>query len=75
MKLIFEKWFDHGTKYIGLHSYKDSWEKPQFWCHNNGAKKKNGDRCFDFNCHFFYLAFEYTNWDLQGFKKTKNKES
>ena len=65
MKTKYEKWFGNGNKVISLRSYKGSWDKPDFWFHTNGAKRKNGDKCFDFNIHFFYLAFSYTNFNLQ----------
>ena len=64
MKMIFEKWWDKGNKTIQLIYYKDSWYKPHFWIHENGARKKNGDKCFDFNINFFYWHFSYTNFNL-----------
>ena len=73
MKILFEKWWDKNTKCINLISYKDSWDKPDFWIHENGGRRKNGDKCFDFNINFFYLHFSYTNWDLQGHMKKKAK--
>lgn len=66
MKMLFEKWWNKNTKCVNLISYKDSWDKPHFLVHNNGAKRKNGDTCFDLD----YLHFSYTNWDLQ--KKKQN---
>lgn len=64
MKIIFEKWWNNGNKIIQLISYKDSWVKPDFWIHENGARKKNGDKCFSFNINFFYWHFGYTNFNL-----------
>ena len=64
MKIIFEKWWNKGNKTIQLISYKDSWDKSQFWIHENGARKKKGDKCFDFNINFFYWHFSYTNFNL-----------
>jgi len=61
---IFEIWWHKHSKVICLYCYK-CWDKPDFWIHSNGAKRKNGDRCFDFNIHFGKLAFWYTNFDLQ----------
>lgn len=71
MKILFEKWWNKNTKCIQLISYKDSWDKPHFLIHNNGAKRKNEDKCFDFNINFFYLHFSYTDFDLQGNMKNK----
>ena len=65
MKILFQKWFNNSSKVISLISYKDAWEKPDFWFHTNGANKKNGDNCFDLNIHLGYLCFSYTNFDLQ----------
>lgn len=70
MKILFEKWWNKNTKYINLISYKDAWNKSHFLIHSNGAKRKNGDTCFDFNVDLGYLHFSYTNWDLQ--KKKQN---
>lgn len=70
MKILFEKWWNKNTKCINLISYKDAWDKPHFLIHNNGAKRKNGDTCFDFNVDLGYLHFSYTNWNLQ--KKKQN---
>lgn len=36
-----------------------------FKIYTNGAKRKNGDSCYDFHIHFGRLAFWYTNYDLQ----------
>jgi len=60
---IFEIWWHKHSKVICLCYYE--WGEPDFWIHSNGAKRKNGDRCFDFNIHFGKLAFWYTNFDLQ----------
>ena len=73
MKIIFEKWFCHDTKYVHLINYKDTWSTNgvgrQFFISTNGAKKKKGDVCFDFNGAIGYLHFGYTNHDLQKERK------
>lgn len=70
MKKIFEIWFHKRggkpTKCISLLSYRESWKgHPKFSIRDNGARRKNGDTCFDFTIQFIYLDFNYTNWDLQ----------
>lgn len=70
MKKLIEYWYckrgsrNRCTKCINLNYYK-CWDKPKFQIYTNGAKKKNGDKCFDLNIHIGRLAFSYTNWDLQ----------
>ena len=71
MKILFEKRWNKNTKYINIISYKNAWDKPHFLVHSNGAKRKNGDKCFDFNVNLGYLHFSYINWDLQGHMKNK----
>lgn len=66
MKKIFNKWFDRGNKNLCVISYKGDWDKPQFCIRTNGARRKNGDSCFDFFIQLFYLDINYTNFDLQG---------
>ena len=62
---IFEKWFGKNKKkVIWLGNYKHYWDKPSFWFHTNGGKRKNGDSCFDLNINFGYLHFSYTNYGL-----------
>ena len=61
---IFEKWWHKGNKVICLYYYK-GWPKPMFKIYTNGAKRKNGDSCYDFHIHLGRLAFWYTNYDLQ----------
>jgi hypothetical protein len=61
---IFEKWWHKGNKVICLYHYKE-WLKPEFKIYTNGAKRKNGDSCYDFNIHLGRFAFWYTNYDLQ----------
>ena len=72
-KTYFDKWWNHDLKHISLLDYTQPWKengnKPMFCIRTNGAKKKNGDTCFDFFIHFGYLIFNYTNFDLQGNKE------
>ena len=62
---IFEKWWHKGNKVICLYYYKE-WQKQHFRISTNGAKRKNGDACYDFTIQFGRFAFWYTNYDLQG---------
>lgn len=66
-------WYKNNKRHIGLISYRKVWKnngnKPIYCIRTNGAKKKNGDTCFDFFIHIGYLVFNYTNFDLQGSKK------
>ena len=73
-KKYIDLWFDHCRKNITLINYREPWKEngnpPMFKIRTNGAKKKNGDACFDFELYIGYLVFNYTNFDLQ--RKTKN---
>lgn len=73
MKEIFEKWWARGTKVFSITNYKKAWKengnKPRLYLHHNGAKRKNGDTCFDISLIVGYTIFNYVNWDLQN--KTK----
>lgn len=68
-KVIFQKWFCNGTKVIALYDYKNPWKengnKPRIKIYDNGARRKKGDRCFDFHIIIGYLIFNYCNYDLQ----------
>ena len=61
---IFEKWWHKNNKVICL-DYCKEWEKPMYKIYTNGAKRKNGDSCYDFHIHFGRFSFSYTNYDLQ----------
>lgn len=78
MKKIFEKWWNKNTKCFSIISFKKSWKengnKPRIYFHHNGAKKKNGDTCFDVNLIIGYTIFNYTNFDLQK-NSLKNRNS
>lgn len=71
-KVYIDKWWANDTKHIGLISYKKPWKEngnPPMWkIRTNGARKRNGDKNFDFFIHFGYLIFNYTNFNLQGRK-------
>lgn len=77
MKVIFQKWWDKGSKQVSLISYKDSWSKNgtgMIWrIRTNGASKKNGDTCFDFYIEMGYLVFNYINFSLQGKKRERGE--
>ena len=64
MKII-EKWWDKGNKVFSIYTFKKSWCRPQFFCQTNGAKRKNGDRCFDWKIVIGYIVINYTNFNLQ----------
>ena len=72
MKTIFEKWWKNDTKVFWIINYKKSWKKsgnkPRFCVHENGGRRKNGDRCFDISLTIGYTVFTYTNFCLQGRK-------
>ncbi len=63
-------WWAKGTKNISLINYKEPWMKngnPPMWkIRTNGAKRKNGDSCFNLYIQLGYLVFNYTNFNLQG---------
>lgn len=67
-EVIFDKWWDNGNKNISLLNYRKTWKengiKPIFRIRTNGARKKNGDKCFDFFIYFGYLVFNYTHFNL-----------
>ena len=69
MKQIFEKWWNRDTRYFRVTNYKKSWKengnKPKLRIHTNGAKRKNGDKCFDLTVIIGYTIFTYTNFNLQ----------
>lgn len=69
MKKIFEKWWDKDHKVFGIYNFKKPWKKngvkPTIKAHNNGAKRKNGDTCFDCTLILGYIVISYTNFDLQ----------
>lgn len=69
MKTIFERWWKHDTKCFSIRNYKKSWKevgnKPRLSFHTNGAKRKNGDTCFDCSLIIGYTIISYTNFDLQ----------
>ena len=67
--VIFEKWWNKGTKCFSIRNNKKFWKevgnKPRIGFWHNGAKKKNGDTCFDVHLVLGYTVFNYTNFDLQ----------
>ena len=68
-KTYIDLWWSKDTKHIGLYNYKNPWKEygnsPMWEIRTNGAKRKNGDTCFDFFIHLGYLIFNYTNYNLQ----------
>lgn len=65
---IFEKWWDNGNKVVSIRNHRNTWKKcgikPMFRIHENGARKKFGDRCFDLNIIIGYTCISYTNFNL-----------
>lgn len=72
MKILLEKWWDNTTKSFSIINYKKSWKKagnpPLMRFRTNGARKKKGDTCLDVHIEIGYTVFNYTNWNLQGYK-------
>lgn len=73
MKKILEIWWKKGSKVFSIINYKRAWKrvgnKPRLDLYTNGAKRKNGDTCFDCNFIIGYTIISYTNFDLQRGKK------
>lgn len=72
MKTIFQKWWDKDNKQFSIISYRDSWSQNgtgRIWrVRSNGAKKRNGDTCFDFFVELGYMVINYTNFNLQNIR-------
>lgn len=70
MKIIFQKWWNKGTRQFSIINYKKSWRengnKPRVYFFTNEAKRKNGDSCLDVHLIIGYTIFNYTNFALQG---------
>ena len=68
MKRIFEKWWDDGNKVFGVYNYRDPWKrcgiKPMIKLHENGGRKKLGDKCFDITLIIGYTTISYTTFNL-----------
>lgn len=68
MKVIYEKWWNHGNKVFSIINYKDSWEKngiePRIELFTNGARKRKGDKCFDLHLTIRYTVFNYCNYNM-----------
>ena len=63
-----DKWWDNDNKNFRIANYRESWKDqggPLFCIHTNGAKRKNGDTCFDFTIIIGYILINYTNFNLQ----------
>ena len=69
MRKIIQLCWAKGTKCFYVINYKKAWKhigtKPKFLFHHNGAKRKNGDTCYDASLIIGYTIFSYTNFDLQ----------
>ena len=80
MKKIIEWWWADDNKVFQITNYKKAWKelgnKPFFiYCHNNGGRRRNGDKCFDISLHIGYTIINYCNFDLQRTrKKVKTNE-
>lgn len=68
MKILFEKWWDNGSKVFQIINYKESWEKngnkPRVNFFENGGRKRNGDNCLDIHLIIGYTIFNYCNYAL-----------
>ena len=66
---VFEKWWSNGNKSFSIRNYKREWKKvgnkPRLSFHENGGRRKNGDRCLDVTLIVGYTFFNYTNHNLQ----------
>ena len=69
MKTIIQFWWKNQTKVFQITNYRKAWKeagnKPRLCAHNNGGKRKNGDKCFDATLIIGYTIFNYANFDLQ----------
>jgi len=70
-KLSFSLWFDKERKSLSINAEKKQWP-PRLSFHENGGRRKNGDKCFDCTLIVWTVCFSYTNWALQ--KKTPNTD-
>jgi hypothetical protein len=77
MKKVYERWWAGGNKVFQINNYRESWikegNKPRLLLHSNGARRKNGDSCYDISLIVGYTIFNYTNFDLQG--RCSNKKN
>ena len=68
MKKIIEFWWKNSTKVFQITNYRKAWKeygnKPRLFIHSNGAKRKNGDKCFDISLIIGYTILNYTNFDF-----------
>lgn len=69
MKKLIEWWWAKGNKVFQITNYKEAWTengiKPAFKLHTNGAKRRNGDTCYDWTLIIGYIDINYTNFNLQ----------
>lgn len=75
-------WFDNSEKSISFNWVRKGWKevgnKPRITFHENGGRKKNGDKCFDCTLCIGYLLLSYTNWNIQkkrGERDMKKKQA
>ena len=69
---FYRKRRDNGTKYhsrsVSFSWHRKIWKRnkirPMYKITNNGAKKSNGDSCFDTSLYLGYAVFGYTNWSF-----------
>ena len=68
MKVIYEKWWDNGNKTFQIINYNRAWKeygyKPRVTLHDNGGRKRNGDKCFDLQLIVGYTVFNYCNFNM-----------
>lgn len=69
MGKIFEIWWSEDTKTFSITNYRRWWKelgyKPRLCIHENGGRRKKGDRCFDISVVIGYTVFNYVNFTLQ----------
>lgn len=67
-EIVQVRW-NNDTRYFSIVNHKKEWKecgnKPRILLHSNGARRKNGDKCFDVSLIIGYTIFNYTNFDLQ----------
>lgn len=59
-------WLYKGKNIIRSISFKycPFWDAPLYSMGSNGARKGiKSDSCYDYNIHFWYFVFSYTNWN------------
>jgi hypothetical protein len=57
------------SKSFSIDNHRKAWiengNKPRIVFHENGGRRKQGDKCFDVTLILGYILINYTNWQLQ----------